>query len=143
MTITLVLPSIQFVVIRSVLAIMNQEVVGTKRFRVITNRMAKGVFMSKVNGPIVSTESEVMKHCVVCGEDIRTDAVKCVHCGSYQNRRGRFDSNTGITSVILALLTALVSVAGVAIPAIVDAVESKNSSLKFTLVETNPERIAN
>jgi hypothetical protein len=80
-----------------------------------------------------------IKACKVCGEPIRQTARKCIKCGSYQ---GWF-SGLGLSASILALLTALLSVATVAVPVIRDALTPKDSSLAFSLQgEGSPDVIS-
>lgn len=50
--------------------------------------------------------------CVACRLEIENGATKCVHCGSYQSWRG----SIALSSTILSLLVALVSVTTVLIP---------------------------
>lgn len=54
------------------------------------------------------------KPCAMCGEPIRINAKKCVHCGSYQSWRGRIN----FSATILSLLVALTAVIGSTVPAI-------------------------
>jgi hypothetical protein len=67
------------------------------------------------------------KPCIDCSSEIPDDARKCVHCGALQT----WLRHIGFSSTVLSLLVALVSVAGLAIPPIVDAftpLESRLSS---------------
>jgi hypothetical protein len=69
------------------------------------------------------------KRCRVCAEPINANARVCINCSSYQ---GWF-SGLGISTSVLAVLTALISVATVAIPILQNAITPKNSSLTFSL----------
>ena len=53
--------------------------------------------------------------CLVCREAIRKGAKKCIHCDSYQ---GRLSHRLSLSSTMLSLLVALVSVSAFAIPII-------------------------
>jgi len=65
------------------------------------------------------------KHCKVCGEPIAKEAKKCIHCDSYQDWR----RHLSFSSTVLALLTALLSVATVAVPVLRDLVIEPDSNL--------------
>lgn len=67
------------------------------------------------------------KPCRVCGEDIKASAQKCIRCDSYQDWRGRL----GLSSTVLALLVALISVITNGVPIISAAFEAKIVPLKF------------
>lgn len=64
------------------------------------------------------------KHCKVCHEDIRVGARKCIHCDSYQDWRRLLT----MSSSVLALLVALVSVSSTTIPQIAEIFEKEYSS---------------
>lgn len=70
------------------------------------------------------------KPCPVCGEPIQASARKCVHCSSDLDWR-RF---LGLSSTSLAVLTALIAVAGAVAPIIKSALEPKDSRLHFTFM---------
>ena len=74
------------------------------------------------------SESE-KKPCRVCGEDINITARKCIHCNSFQDWRVYL----GLSTSVLSLLVALVSVVALSTPIIKDAIQPKNSqvTLKF------------
>ena len=55
-------------------------------------------------------------------------ALKCIHCDSYQNFHRYFT----ISSTVLSLLVALVSVSGLVIPKIVELFESDDSYIEFS-----------
>lgn len=61
--------------------------------------------------------------CKQCHNPIPVGAKLCSHCGSYQDWRSWFS----ISTTVLALLTALVSVLGIAIPAIKTVVHTPKS----------------
>jgi hypothetical protein len=66
-----------------------------------------------------------LKPCKVCAEFILQEARKCTKCDTYQDWR----SYIGFSSTVLALTTALLSVAGISIPLLVTAVKGNNSEL--------------
>src|SRR5262249_50643423 len=69
------------------------------------------------------------KPCVVCREPIRRSARKCIHCDSYQDwLRARLPVSTSV----LSLLVALVTVSTAAVPVIEDAIKPRNSNLSFS-----------
>ena len=71
--------------------------------------------------------------CKVCREDIKPGALICNHCKSYQDWR----SNLNISSTILTLLVALVSVSGVLVAVLKDALTPKDSSLVVSYQGSN------
>ncbi len=66
--------------------------------------------------------------CRVCGEDIKAAAKKCVHCDSYQDWRGQL----GLSTEVLSLLVALISVLTIAVPVFVNAFAVENSRFAFS-----------
>ena len=89
-------------------------------------------------------ESEPRKPCRVCMEEIREGAVKCIHCGSYQNWRRYL----AFSVVVLSLLVALFSVLTVGAPIIKDTFTSSRpvidvqvldrvGSVRFTFLVSN------
>jgi hypothetical protein len=66
--------------------------------------------------------------CIVCQEDIRKMARKCIHCDSFQDWRRYLNfSNT-----VLALLVALLSVSTVLAPVLKEALEKDVSNVSVT-----------
>nr|AWM07765.1 hypothetical protein CIT39_15780 [Bradyrhizobium symbiodeficiens] len=61
--------------------------------------------------------------CKQCCNDIPQGALLCSDCGSYQDWRGWFS----VSSTVLALLTALLSVLGIVAPVIINALHSPRS----------------
>lgn len=72
---------------------------------------------------------EGMKHCRICAEPINKRAMKCIHC---QSEQSLWRQRMGLSSTVLALLIALISVTTAALPAIKDFLTPKNSSLSFS-----------
>ncbi len=68
------------------------------------------------------------KLCSTCAEPIQKTALKCRHCGSYQDWRRRL----GVSSTILALLVALVSVIGSTAPVVVGLFKAKTAAFRFS-----------
>jgi hypothetical protein len=66
--------------------------------------------------------------CRICSEEIKRTAVKCIHCGSYQDWRAFLP----FSATILSLLVALVSVSTAAIPIIFAALRPVNSDIVIT-----------
>jgi hypothetical protein len=71
----------------------------------------------------------VTKPCRVCGEDIKLTARKCPHCASYQDWRG----GLGLSTEVLALLVALISIATAGTPIILNALTPRESQLHFSV----------
>jgi len=69
-----------------------------------------------------------VKDCRVCAEPIRRQANKCTHCGSFQNWR----SVLPVSSTILSLLVALVSVTTTAVPILIHAATANRSDVKIS-----------
>ena len=61
--------------------------------------------------------------CKQCCNDIPPGARLCSHCSSYQDWRSWFS----VSSTVLAMLTALVSVLGIATPAVINVLHSPKS----------------
>ncbi len=68
------------------------------------------------------------KLCLTCAEPIRKAALKCRFCGSYQDWRGRL----AMSSTILALLVALVTVIGSTAPVVVGLFRAKTAAFRFS-----------
>lgn len=69
-------------------------------------------------------------NCKVCKEEIQEEALKCIHCGSFQN----FRRHLNISTSILSLLVALVTVASVA-PFLWDSISTKESEFSINYLE--------
>jgi hypothetical protein len=76
---------------------------------------------------VASTVSDT-KPCKVCAEAIKAAARKCIHCDSYQD----WHSNINVSSTVLSLLVALISVLTTALPVIKETITTKNSDLSFS-----------
>lgn len=63
--------------------------------------------------------------CKICKEEIKPEAIKCIHCDSFQDWRGSLN----FSGTVLSLLVALVSVLGVVVPVLKDTFTPKNSDL--------------
>ncbi len=68
--------------------------------------------------------------CLVCREVIKPNARKCIHCNSFQNWR-RFVS---VSTTVLSLLVALVSVLSVGIPAVLTAMP-KDTDIEASIID--------
>lgn len=78
------------------------------------------------------------KPCKVCGEAIQPSATKCTHCDSYQN----WYSNVGISTAVLSLLVALISVVSTSAPVIKDLITPKDSELTVSIQGMNAQNIS-
>jgi predicted nucleic acid-binding Zn ribbon protein len=85
-------------------------------------------------GPLL----EGLKHCPVCAEPINKLAWKCIHC---QSELGAWRRRLSVSSSVLALLVALVSVVGATAPTIIESLRSKNS-VAFILEEATDKKIS-
>ena len=65
--------------------------------------------------------------CCVCHESIEIGAKKCVHCNSYQDWRRYLN----LSSTMLALIVALVSVLSISIPMLKDNFKPNNSKINI------------
>jgi hypothetical protein len=70
------------------------------------------------------------KRCVICGEPINLAARKCIHCDSLQNA---VQQRLGLSTNVLSLSVALVSVLGVVVPILVESATRDDSRLVFSL----------
>jgi hypothetical protein len=70
------------------------------------------------------------KRCVVCAEPINAAAVKCVHCGGDQTV---IRQRIGVSTNVLSMMVALVSVMGVVVPLLIQSATPDDSSLIFSL----------
>lgn len=73
-------------------------------------------------------------NCRVCKEEIMDGASRCIHCGSYQDYRRYFK----ISSSVLALLIALISVITWATPVLKDALKPTDAKLEFYFIGPMP-----
>ena len=73
------------------------------------------------------------KPCVVCAEPINAAATKCIHC---QSEQGILRRRVGMSSTVLSLLVALVSVTGVVVPSLIKLLSVSDSDLHFTIAGT-------
>jgi hypothetical protein len=80
-------------------------------------------------------DNQDMIKCRVCFEPLHKGAVKCIHCGSFQNWQ-RF---LNIGSGILSLLVALIAVLTVAVPIIKSSLTTKRPDVHFTLIKYEPK----
>jgi hypothetical protein len=71
--------------------------------------------------------------CRICKSEMNQGAVFCLHCKSYQNWRRYLN----LSSSVLALLVALVSVLSATLPQIIQSLEQQNSILQCSLVESD------
>jgi hypothetical protein len=81
------------------------------------------------------------KPCVVCQEPIKLHASKCIHCGSYQDWRSNISFS--LSTSVLSLLVALITVLTAAVPVLKEALTPKNSHLTFSFqgASTDPIRL--
>ena len=67
------------------------------------------------------------KKCISCKTLIDEKAVKCIHCEAFQDWRRYFP----ISSVVLSMLVALISVLGITIPILINAFQSEYSKVEI------------
>lgn len=72
--------------------------------------------------------------CRVCKEEIQDGAKKCIKCGSYQDGRRYFT----LSSSVLALMIALISVITWATPVLKEAFKPKDAKLDFYFIGPMP-----
>jgi predicted nucleic acid-binding Zn ribbon protein len=77
---------------------------------------------------VVSPSATDTKPCKVCGEAIKKAARVCIHCNNYQDWR----ADINISSTVLSLLVALLSVLTVTVPVVKDVFTPKNSNLTYS-----------
>lgn len=77
------------------------------------------------------------KPCKICAESINQAAYVCTHCGNYQNWR----RHLGMSQTVLALLTALISVATVFLPIAKETLTPAESRLGFSIQAIQPRQI--
>jgi hypothetical protein len=75
--------------------------------------------------------------CVTCREPIRLGARKCIHCDSFQDWRGKLSLSTSV----LAMVVALVSVVGATLPAWKAALTVHDSEVKIFFVGVSGLRL--
>ena len=78
-----------------------------------------------------------MSRCFLCRKPIPREAKICTECNSYQDWRKYF----GVSSTVLSLLVALVSVLTVAVPVIRNALTPDRSDVRCSLLEWNPSGV--
>lgn len=86
--------------------------------------------------PVPENEPDT-KPCKVCAEPIKRAARVCTHCNNYQD----WYANIGMSSTILSLLVALVSVLTTAMPIVYSTLTPKNSDLSFSFQGVNEDII--
>lgn len=69
------------------------------------------------------------KRCKFCRANMPADAIYCAKCENFQDWR----RNLTLSSTVLALLVALASVLGTAVPAIETALTPKNADFRFSV----------
>src|SRR5258708_28682650 len=83
--------------------------------------------------------AEKAKHpgsrCVTCREKIERGAKICIRCNQFQDWRRFF----GLSSTILSLLVALVSVLSIAIPAVLNLRPPQKTTIFFSFLELKSE----
>ena len=72
--------------------------------------------------------------CRSCKEEIKDGAIRCVHCDSYQDYRRYFR----MSSSVLALLIALISVVTLATPVLEEALKPDDAKLDFYFIGPMP-----
>lgn len=78
------------------------------------------------------------KRCRDCNEQIDTSAVKCKHCGSYQNWQRRLH----LSNTVIALLIALVSVSTQFVQYVYSVTKKDNSSVVMLLQGVDSQKIS-
>ena len=76
------------------------------------------------------TSTDNFKQCINCKENIHKDAIKCTHCGSFQNWR----HHLGISSSFLSIMVAFISVLTVFITVLSDSTIKNDSDINFSIV---------
>jgi hypothetical protein len=76
-----------------------------------------------------------VSRCITCREKIERGAKICIRCNQFQDWRRFF----GLSSTILSLLVALVSVLSIAIPAVLNVRPPQKSDIHCSLLEWNAE----
>jgi hypothetical protein len=78
----------------------------------------------------MEARSDKIIDCIVCKEKIHQYAIKCVHCGSFQNWRRHLN----LSSTFLSIMLAFVSVLTVFFSVALDSVNKNNSDLKVSII---------
>lgn len=78
------------------------------------------------------------KQCRYCRFRMPADAIYCTKCQNFQNWR----RNLSLSSTVLALLVALASVLGTAVPAILTALTPKNSDIRISVQTVSDSEIS-
>ena len=68
--------------------------------------------------------------CIICKEKIHIDAIKCPHCGSFQNWR----RHLGISSSFLSIMVAFISVLTVFITVMSDSTIKNDSDVNASII---------
>lgn len=68
--------------------------------------------------------------CRICKERIRNDAIKCMHCGSFQNWR----RHLGTSSAFLSVVVALISVMTVFVAVFSDSLVKDDSNINASVI---------
>ena len=76
------------------------------------------------------TSIEKFVQCIICKEKIHKDAVKCTHCGSFQDWR----CHLYISSSFLSIMVALVSVLTVFVTIVSDSTIKNDSDIKASII---------
>ncbi len=87
--------------------------------------------------PAQPQEQQVLVPCLTCREAIRAGAKKCIHCDSFQDWRGKLT----VSSSVLALIVALVSVLGATLPAWKAALTPHDSDVKIFFIGLSGQRL--
>lgn len=75
--------------------------------------------------------------CCVCREPIRESATKCIHCDSFQDWRRYFS----VSTIVLTLLVALISVLTAAIPVIRTAFTADRARIQYATTTCTTEKV--
>jgi hypothetical protein len=86
----------------------------------------------------MADSSQESKPCAVCGEKIATVALKCIHCESYQD----FRRYSPLSSTILSLIIALISVATLAVPILKKTFQGENSEILISTVIPEDRKVS-
>lgn len=68
--------------------------------------------------------------CITCREKVHKGAIKCTHCGSFQNWR----RHLGLSSSFLSLVLAIISVLTVFITVVSDSTTKKDSDIDASII---------
>jgi hypothetical protein len=81
---------------------------------------------------------EGTKSCRVCAEPINKAAQKCIHC---QSEQSWVRQRLGLSSTVLSLLVALISVLTASVPILMESLATKNAKLSFTFLSADDQYI--